>query len=44
MGQERWYIDYHTPFGPPKSDLTDVEVTKHLAAIESYPVSTKGAK
>ncbi len=17
MGQERWYIDYHTPFGPP---------------------------
>jgi hypothetical protein len=36
-GQERWYIDYHSPFGMPKTGFSDDEVAKHLAEIESGP-------
>lgn len=34
MTDQRWYIDYHSPFGRPKSGLTDKDVTNHLAEIE----------
>ncbi len=36
-GEERFWLNYHTPFGPPKDGLTEEDVHTHLAEIEAYP-------
>jgi hypothetical protein len=36
-GPESYWLDHRTPFGPPKAQLTEEQVQKHLAEIESYP-------
>ena len=41
-----FWLNYKTPFGPPKDGLTEDEVQKHLAAIEAFEPTepTQGEK
>ena len=36
-GTESFWLNYHTPFGPPKDGLTEEDVQTHLVEIEAYP-------
>jgi len=36
-GEESFWLNYHTPFGPPKDGLTEEDVQMHLAEIEAFP-------
>ncbi len=35
-GETSFWINIHTPFGPPKDGLTEEAVQKYLAEIEAY--------
>ncbi len=34
--EKSFWINIHTPFGPPKDGLTEEAVQKYLAEIEAY--------
>ena len=35
-GLSRWYIDYQSPFGRPKSGLSDADALKHVETISQF--------
>jgi hypothetical protein len=37
IAEKSFWLNYRTPFGPPKDGLTEEQVQEHLESVAAYP-------